>query len=429
MENATHRHLMNPALAPARGYVSLPVLGSLSMATESNMLYTNFFYPSETGSELVTFLHPDIDATEFLSKLDPVNYMRMDMRTSILSIGFYKDKGFWTFDMASRVNMSTNMPYEFFSFLKEGMSSSTGNLYQIKDLSLGANMFFETSLGYSRDIMGNLRVGGKIKLLSGIANVSAKINQMDINMTPDVWTVTSDGQIDAYGKGLSFKLDEEQKISGVEMGSAGLGGSGLAVDLGASYFPIENLNVSLGIVDLGAIKWKKENIKKATASGTASFSGIDGINADDNTSAEDQLEEVKDDFMELVSFKEQTVTSGQSQGLFPTLNLGAEYSLLNNLLGVGMLFSSRFMENDEYSELTGSLNYRPNEWFNLAGSCSFLQGNKRTLGFAIGLSPKFVNLFLACDYTLLKVSPQFIPINSSTTNFQLGLSIPLRKEK
>jgi hypothetical protein len=87
------------------------------------------------------------------------------------------------------------------------------------------------------------------------------------------------------------------------------------------------------------------------------------------------------------------------------------------------------MLDDRYSELTGSLNLRPLRWFNLSGSYSFIHGKKETFGFALGFVPFLFNIYLACDYTFFNVSPQFIPLNTLTTNFQLGISVPLGRGK
>ncbi|OPZ92561.1 MAG: hypothetical protein BWY72_02527 [Bacteroidetes bacterium ADurb.Bin416] len=40
-----------------------------------------------------------------------------------------------------------------------------------------------------------------------------------------------------------------------------------------------------------------------------------------------------------------------------------------------------------------------------------------------------MNIYLACDYTFFHVTPQFIPLNTLTTNIQLGVSIPLGRGK
>ena len=72
VENATHRHLMNPALTPLRGYVSFPVAGEFSLNLESNTALSTYLYPSADGSQLFTFLHEDVTADQFLSQLDQI---------------------------------------------------------------------------------------------------------------------------------------------------------------------------------------------------------------------------------------------------------------------------------------------------------------------------------------------------------------------
>lgn len=428
MDNSTHRHLMNPALVPIRGYISLPVAGQLSLGFESNMQFTDFIYPAETkGGKLRSFLNESIDGVDFLSRMDPVNYFRMDVRTSLISLGYYTGTGFWTFDVATRMNVSMNLPYDLFAFAKLGMANTEGNEYHLKDLSVGASMFAEASLGYSQNIMNNLRLGGKLKFLAGGANVKANINKMDIEMRPDVWTITTEGQLDAYGKGLELKKDTAGSINGVGFGSPGMGGTGLAIDLGLNYSPIENLDLSIGILDLGAIKWKKDNIKSAISSGQVRFTGLSGITSDSTNSdnLEEQLKELSDDLIKMADFKERTVVEDYLQKLAPTINAGIEYSMFNNKISVGGLYSVRMMENENYSELTGSLNLRPASWFNLSGSYSSIHGKMETFGFALGFAPGLINIFLSSDYVFLKVSPQYIPLNTFTSNFQVGVSIPL----
>ena len=86
VENSTHRHLMNPALAPTRGYLSIPVLGELYVGTESNLKLTNFIYPAiTTGGKPITFLDPSIKGADFLESLGGDQFLRTDIRTSILS--------------------------------------------------------------------------------------------------------------------------------------------------------------------------------------------------------------------------------------------------------------------------------------------------------------------------------------------------------
>ncbi len=432
MDNATHRHLMNPALVPVRGYLSLPVVGAFSLGIESNMQFTNLIYQPVGDGELLTFMDNSIPVDEFLSKLSPNNYLRTDLRTSLVSMGFYTGNAFWTFDVATRLNLSLNLPYDFFAFLKQGMSSSEGNEYNIHDFSVSTGLFAEASLGYSRNIIDNLRIGTKLKLLIGGAYVKAGIDTMDINMTPDVWTVHTVGKMEAYGKGLTLLTDENGSINGeYEIGTPGIGGKGAAIDLGINYSPIRNMDISLSVIDLGAIKWDQANITKARSSGQVSFSGISGLGMDSlqGQAAEDQLNTIKEDMLKMADFKKEASDGDVLQRLFPTINAGLEYAILNNKISVGALYSNRFMLNERYSELTGSLNLRPFRWFNLSGSYSVIHGKKETFGVALGFVPAIMNIYLACDYVFYNVTPQYIPLNTLTTNFQLGVSIPLGRGK
>lgn len=432
MDNATHRHLLNPALSPVRGYFSLPVAGELYVGLESNMKFTNFIYPPENGGELLTFMHEDVDANTFLSQLSLNNYLRTDIRTSLLSLGFYTGASFWTFDVATRVNFSLDLPYDLFAFLKKGMSSGEGNLYHLGNLFVSSSVLAEASLGYSRNIMNNLRVGGKVKLLVGGARVKAGLTTMDVNMTPDAWTITTNGLLEAYAKGLTLKTDEEGVINGeFDFASPGPAGLGAAVDLGVNYSPVRNLDLSLALIDLGAIKWDMAAITRATSSGQVTFSGIENFGMDSvgQQSAEDQMKTLQDDLLKMAQFKPTTTTADVIERLVPTVNAGVEYAMLKNKISLGVLYSNRFMENERYSELTGSLNLRPARWFNLSGSYSFIHGKRETFGFALGFVPAIMNIYLACDYTFFHVTPQFIPLNTLTTNIQLGVSIPLGRGK
>jgi len=430
MENATQSHQMNPALSPYNGYVSIPMLGSLGLGLESNMAFTHFIYPPLTeGGQLMTFMHPDVDAQRFLSKLRPNNYLRAGLQANLLSFGFYTEENFWTFDLATKLGIGMNIPYEFFAFAKNGMTSGSGNEYHIRDLSVNAGAYVEASAGHSRQLFDFLRVGMKLKGLIGIAQVKANISEMDIVMSPSRWSVQTRGSLEGYARGAAFTNDSTGAVNGIDFKTPGIGGFGMAVDLGAVYnTPIENLTASLGIIDLGGISWGKKNTLRAKSQGSVSFEGIDGISTDGTGTAEEQLENMKNDLMDMIAFKEEAATRGHFQGLNPTFNLGVEYSVLDNKISAGLLYSQR-VGNRGFSELMTAVNFRPIKQVHVSTSYSFIHGGFETFGFALNLVPYVMNIFLACDYTILRYTPQFIPLNTATTNVQLGISVPLGKKQ
>jgi len=430
VENSTHRHLMNPALAPTRGYLSIPVAGELFVGTESNLKLTNFIFPALEGSDglPMTFLSPSINGADFVESLGGDQFLRTNIRTSILSYGRWIGKtGFLTFDVGTRLNVSLNLPQDLFAFAKIGMSSSEGNTYHLDNLMVNASMIAEGALGYSLNLTDAIRFGVKGKFLAGGAYVKAGLKQMELAMKPDSWTVTTQGQLDVYGKGLSFNndVDGNMILTKPVIDKPGLGGMGMALDLGMEWAPIQNFKLSMAVIDFGSIKWKKDNTISATSSGTTVYTGLKNIDPS-NLTVSEQITEIQNSVLEVTHFKQQTVVGDYVQKLNPTLNAGVELGLMSNRVSIGGLYSTRILDNNErYTEYMASLNLKPFRWFNLSGSYSFVHGQKETFGFALGFVPGIVNIFLACDYVPVKLSPQFIPLNTLTTNIQLGVSIPL----
>jgi hypothetical protein len=58
-----------------------------------------------------------------------------------------------------------------------------------------------------------------------------------------------------------------------------------------------------------------------------------------------------------------------------------------------------------------------------------LHSDFKTAGAALNFSPGWINFFIASDYMLTKVNPQYIPLSQPSANIQFGISIPLAGNK
>lgn len=65
LEGYTYRHLMNPAFAPERNYVAIPVIGNINVGAQSNVGLNTFIYPYG-NNKLTTFMNGNISSSEFL---------------------------------------------------------------------------------------------------------------------------------------------------------------------------------------------------------------------------------------------------------------------------------------------------------------------------------------------------------------------------
>ena len=111
--------------------------------------------------------------------------------------------------------------------------------YDIRDIELHADIFTEIGLGYSRPVTKDLTVGGRVKVLVGLGNLDAKIDQIYANVnTSDIssyqsWKVKTKGRLETSMKGLEFGYSSDGGyIDDIDFDSPGVSGYGYS-DRGA----------------------------------------------------------------------------------------------------------------------------------------------------------------------------------------------------
>lgn len=429
MENSTVRSSMNPALMPNRGYFSIPFIGSINTAYTSNSLSVdNILYPNPSGSGLVTFLDESVDTRKFLSDLKDNNTLDVDCGVNLISFGFYGGKGFWTVDMNLKTSANVGLPKNFFEFAKLG-SGSQGSVYDLRDMRINMNVYQDFALGYARPINDRLTIGARVKFIAGLANADIVFDRMHIKMNDSEWSIDAQGTFNASIAGIEAKTktdDEGRPTDILDLGELdidkfGVGGYGFGVDLGATYKVLDNLTVSAGVVDLGLINWSSKSNISGVSNGKYNFAGfniVDGV---------EQGATNFDDFDEITNFHT-APSKSRTTSLRTTINLGGEYTILDNLLGFGLLSSTQVRATKSYSELTASANVRPIGWFSAAVSYSMLHSGFKTVGLAVNFHPSWINFFLGTDYMIGRVSKQFIPISQKAANFYFGLAIPMGRK-
>lgn len=427
MEGATNRVQLNPALQPTRGYFNVPVVGMFNVSATSNSLGTQ---------DIIDIIDSDDDFlnnTQLFDQLKADNRLNVSLNTDVLSFGFYKGKGFWTFNVGLRTDVNASIPKSMFEYMRDMDSEEfqwEGQQFDIRNQQLSINAYTEVGLGYSRTITDRLTVGGRLKFLAGVGNMNLDIKQMSIySNIPDDWSNIPSGDIDKYRasiktdarlessfKGMELSYSQEpgrgDEIEDMEFDNFGIGGYGGAIDLGATYRLFNNLTLSAAILDLGFISWSKDATIVATANRDQTFNK-------DNYEEFETLTQDGDILLnyDLMGLKEEESKS-RTTSLAPTLVLGGEYAILNNKVAFGVLSTTRFNPNRTDSELTLSANYRPKSWFNTALSYSMIQSLGKSFGLAVKLGP----LMVGTDY-------MFLGSNSKSVNAYLGLSFPLGAKK
>lgn len=420
MEGTSARLQMNPGLQPTRGYFNFPVIGSFNVGASSNVLGT---------SDIIDVLNSGDDLytnDKLYNRLKTDNRLNVNFNTDILSFGWYRGKGFWSFNVGLRADIGASIPKSMFEYLREANTGGFGMEsmdYEIRNQSLYINSYAEIGLGYSRQINEKLTVGGRVKVLLGIANAEMKIDQFDVNMNlpedPYDYNAWNTGRYGGSavtrasltttmkGGGLSFSQNAngQEIIDGFDMDGEnfGIAGKGFGIDLGASYKLMDNLTVSAAVLDLGFLSWDKASTTVAEANNDVVI----------NETNYDQY--LGGDFLDMDMYNlEQGEATARKKSLASTILLAGEYGLLNNKISVGALYTTRFVQPKAVSELTLSATFRPKSWFNAAVSYSPIQAAGKSIGLALKLGP----LFIGTDY-------MFFGSNSKSVNGFFGLSFPL----
>lgn len=418
MEGSTFRSHLNPAFAPLRGYVNVPGLGNININASGNMALDKVLYPR--NGRLVTLLDSSVSAAQALSGLKSDNIFGADTRVNIIGFGAFtrNHKNFWSFDLNLRANADANLPYSLFEFLKRGQEGS------IKGIGLTADTYLEAGFNYSFPVGDKLYIGVRGKFLAGAARARLYFDRFDVTMKEDIWEVNADGRFDITAGGVKTTTTTNDKgeqiftTDDIDLKPTKPAGYGFAVDLGATYDILPNLQASLAVTDLGFISWGKGDNLSGISAKHMTFTGVE---VDENGNATQPDFDL--DMLDFVKAPSKSV----ARMLHTSINAGLEYEVWRHKIGIGLLYTARIWQYRTMHNITGSVNFHPVRWFTLTGSYSVIDNRAGAVGLALNLNPNWINFYIATDVLTSKHTPQFIPIRQSIMNVTLGLGIPIGK--
>ena len=435
METSNYRHQMNPALLDSP-YVGL-LFSNINIGMTGNIGAKQFIFdtnglPGYTGNyRYTTFMDPNVDAKTFLNKLHDKNRFDLYLNYNLFSVGFKAWGGVNLLELNLRSNTNLTLPKGLFEFAK---TAGEKEHYEFGGLGMRTQNYMELALGHSRDINDQWRVGGKLKFLIGAAYADFTADNVTLDMTEDAWRIQSNAQVKAsllksdviHEDPSKNSADGRPRVKKLDNFGFSLPGFGMALDLGVTYKPIENLTLSAAITDLGFISWK--NTHHASSQGDYTFDGFNNIyigsDKDQTEDIDDQFDQIGDDLEEMFSVYDDG-TKTATQALAATLNVGAEYKLpAYDKLKFGFLYTSRI--HGKYSWHQGMLNVgvRPVKWFecNVNGAVT---STGVTAGGMLSLKAPHFNFYIAADRFFSKMGKQGVPLNSSNGNITFGMTFPL----
>ena len=427
VEDYTYRFQMNPAFGNSQNFVSMPALGNLNIGMHGNLGISDVLY--NVDGKTTTFMNPGISAQEALSKINDVNRIGTIDKIGILSGGFKAFGGYNTVSVNVVADVSAKLPGEMFNLLKNGVANNT---YNLGDLRAYGAAYGEIAFGHSRDIrqVKGLRVGAALKFLLGGGYMDAHMRNADLMLGENEWTITTDADMRASVKGLSYKTKLNKNtghryVNGIDVDNTGLNGFGMAIDLGAVYeTPLKGLTVSLALLDLGFISWSNDVL--ASTNGVKTFTTDRyTFNPDDDApnSFKKEWERLRDDFSAIYELDDMGDQGGRTSMPHATLNIGAQYALpMYDRLTFGLLNSTRIAGSFTTTDFRLSANIAPCKVF--SGGINLGVGTfGASFGWVANVHLTGFNFFLGMDRVPGKLAKQGVPL-SSNAQVTMGINFP-----
>lgn len=428
--NLPQNRMLNPALRPPDSVnIALP-MSQIGLSFNNNFLNFSDFITEGRSDSLITFLHPDFDADDFIAGIRRQNSMDMEFMFQLFGLGFNMGRsGYLFFDVNERFQSRSVIPGDLFRLALKGNEPFAGDYIDLSALRADMKFYHEIGLGYSWNVTPRLRAGLKGKLLLGLFSASTATKSLGIHVNEDYSHVfDADASVnfsapmtivrDSEGNIQDFNTDDE--LFRNTMLLRGKKNLGSAFDLGLSYDLTEKIVLSAAITDFGMIRWKN-NVTNLISRNEFTFDGIDitdVINGDKT---------IEDAGQELADSLATAFTASEMHDPFTTflpgsLNLAGSYRLSKNFT-LGLLSSSRFMGGQIKESLTASANM--NLGSSLLASVSYTASNHRLDNFGAGLA---LRLSIFQFYIMSDRIPVYwnkIYVDDSGDGYRSGSSFPI----
>jgi len=416
MDNVPLRNMLNPAFQPLSNfYLGFPMMGYSQFGVGNNSYTLKDMLYMDTNGKPILFFNKNGDKAKFLNALQPTTVLSSNVQINLLDVGFRTGKSYWNFSLTEKIDGNIAIPVDFMKLLLYGTEDPINvNKFDLTSMGGDVSIYTEAGLGYSKKVNDKWAFGVKFKFLYGTANTTLVNEKDSFNAGIDKWEVNGQGTIKySSADNITTPIADYKPTLSNWLKPAGYGGG---IDFGFTYKPNKHLTLSGAVIDLGMIKWIK-NTNRIDYTVNAEFTGINDLTLD---SKFDKLTaQLKDSLENAVK----TVKSTGSYTTYtsPRLNAGVEYGFFNdNNLSIGLLSSTMKYNQKYYQELTGSLNIRPIDWFNMSVSYSVMNGKMSNIGAGLGLRTGVLHWFFTADY--ISLSNAKYPLSKIADT--IGITLP-----
>lgn len=404
----------NPALVPdSKLSIGLPSL--YNSIYFSGASFGDWTRENEEGKTVLT-------PNRAIEELKDQNRITGALQLETISLGFWLGKVHLSAHHAIRGQAWLDYPKTLSQFISQGNLPFVG---ETVDLSHNLQLFAHSELGLGLAIqpIEQLRVGGKVKFLNGIADISTTRNQLSLRTEEEIYQLqlTTDYQINTSSFFQYNGFDDLNNIvtvNNIKWGDFLGSNRGLAFDFGVTL-TAKKSTLGLSLLDVGSIKWNK-NVSNYSTNGTYEYTGLD-IARDffnDSLSINQFIDSLK------------TILDIQTTNTTYRTNLPARFYFfvnheLNDRLTLGTSFYSTWYQERLRSALGVQLQYQFTNWLSAGAHYSIYNQPAHHFGGNFILNLGALQLYGITNGFFPLLSPN----KANNFDFRVGLNFALPSTK
>jgi opacity protein-like surface antigen len=360
------------------------------------------------------------DYDRAIANMNERNQFRDQLDIETIGVAWRGEKWAFGFSHRNRFRGLVDIPKTLAQLVFQGNAQFIGQTVDVAPYFRLTNIN-EFSFSAAYQVSDVLSVGGRVKYLSGAADLSATSGQLNLTTSDDVYqleldpeyTINAAGALDYEGfedfstdiDPTAFNLDNLGKNSGV------------GFDLGVQL-DFDQIRIQASALDLGSsVNWT-EDVTNLQFDQPAAFGGLDVLRdlLEDSISIDNIVDSIE------MEFEPKETSIGYSTNIGARYLLGFEYDLTEQLTAGALAHYQEFERGNVFS-FALSARYRFSSLLSVGAVYSYRPNSAANLGLnaLVHLGP--VDLLLATDNALTLIDGQ----DARQANVRVGLSVSLFK--
>lgn len=414
---------INPAYVPvSKIYVSIPALSYINMGLSNSAFSFNDLMTRRADDSL------EINTSNVVSKLKKLNALTLDVQNEIFGLGFKLNDSYFNFSVMARNKFEFLYPGDLIRLAVQGNADFLDKRISMDGLGINLSSYMEYNFGFARKIGDQFHVGGRVKFISGIANIDTRKTKLGIYTDPTTYALTIDGALDVRTANLANYFGDSSSNESIQNFAYNFKNKGLGLDLGGTFQMNEKVTLSASALDLGAISWSANTQNYEVKDFKYTFDGIN-LNQffqDSSRTFNDAAKEVTDTLQEL--FEQEKKTESYATGLGSKFYIGASYQFTKSLSGSALVFSE-VLDRKYIPGLTLSGNAVIKDWLVATVNYTMYNNSYANLGLGLSLRGGPIQFYFITDNVLGIIAP----LSTKGIHFCAGMAVMIkqkdRKEK